>query len=250
MSDNWESYSCRLDEQLAWVSFDRGLAAEIEHVVPKTCLQLRVTLRDPSPKGMPGKAEFDNLNLLEDTLVPFIEDRGGLYAGRITTQGARCFVCYAEINTADLQAFCEQQSSELGYDVAVSRRNDPERRAYWDDLYPKPDDDSVIQDLKVFEALRANGDAGNQPRRIDHWACFPSRDAAETFQDWTIAHGYTSGSIERAAETTNPFHVRFQRIETPCTGDFTNANILLRRMAKELKGVYDGWETIVVKDGR
>ncbi len=248
MSDNWEIYPCSMGEHLAWISFDRGLAEEIEHVVPKTCLKLRLTLRDPSPKGMPGKAEFDALNRFEDTLVPFIEERGGLYAGRITTKGYRHFICYADIDAANLRAFCERQMAELGYDIATAREHDPGRRAYWDDLYPKPDDDSVIQDLKVFEALRSNGDGGEHPRRIDHWAYFPSREIAETFSAWIIAQGYTSDGIERGNETANPFHVRFHRTDTPRVGDFTNANILLRRRAKELGGSYDGWETIVVKD--
>lgn len=248
MSDNWEIYPCTMGEHLAWISFDRGLAQEIEHIVPRTCLRLRVTLREPSPKGMPGKSEFDVLNQFEDTLVPFIEERGGLYAGRITTNGKRYFICYAEIGAADLQTFCDRQTAELGYAIAVSRQHDPGRRAYWDDLYPKPDDDSVIQDLKVFEALLSNGDAGNQPRRIDHWAYFPSRKAAEAFEQWTKESGYLSGGMEQTHETANPFNVRFHRIETPCVGDFTNANILLRRKAKELNGTYDGWESIVIKD--
>ena len=248
MTDNWESYAASIGKHLAWISFDRGLAQEIAHVVPQTCLRLRVALRDPSPRGMPGKSEFEALNRLEDTLVPFIEDRGGLYAGRVTSQGHRHFICYADIGAADLQAFCDRQVTELGYDIAATREHDPGRRAYWDELYPKPDDDSVIQDLKVFEALRSTGDGGGQPRRIDHWACFVSHRTASTFRAWTIEQGYNADGIERTHETVNPFHVRFNRIDTPCVGAFTNANILLRRKARELDGTYDGWETIVVKD--
>jgi hypothetical protein len=248
MSDNWESFSCSLSGQLAWISFDRGLAQEIEHVVPKTCLRLRLNLRDPSPKGMPGKSEFDVLNRFEDTLVPFIEERGGLYAGRLTTQGHRHFICYGEIGAADLQSFCDRQSAELEYAIAVTREHDPEYRAYWDDLYPKPDDDSVIQDLKVFEALRSNGDGGSQPRRIDHWAYFPNGKAAEAFAFWANGLGYASERMERSNETANPYQVRFHRTDTPSVGEFTNANIVLRRKAKDLNGTYDGWETIIVKD--
>jgi hypothetical protein len=248
MSDNWEIYPCTMGEHLTWISFDRGLAQEIEHIVPQTCLRLRIVLREPSPKGMPGKSEFDVLNQFEDTLVPFIEERGGLYAGRITTQGHRHFVCYAEISTADLQAFCDRQTAELGYAIATSRRHDPDRRAYWDDLYPKPDDDSLIQDMKVFEALRSNGDGCEHPRRIDHWAYFPDRKAAGQFSAWIAEQGFTVERIERSNETANPYQIRFHRTDTPCAGDFTNANILLRRKAKDLNGTYDGWETIIVKD--
>ena len=48
MSDNWEIYSCTLGGHLAWISFDRGLAQEMAHVVPRTCVRLHVPLRDPS----------------------------------------------------------------------------------------------------------------------------------------------------------------------------------------------------------
>ena len=248
MSDNWESYPCNLGEHLAWISFDRGLAEEIAHIVPQTCLRLHVALSDPSPKGMPGKPEFEVLNRLEDTLVPFIEERGGLYAGRLTSQGHRHFICYADIGATDVAAFCDRQSADLGYAIAVTREHDPGRRAYWDDLYPKPDDDSVIQDKKVFEALHSNGDVGEASRRIDHWAYFPDRKAAETFAAWLKGHGYSSDGIQQTQEAANPFNVRFHRLDTPCVGAFTTANILLRRKAKELDGIYDGWETIVVKD--
>ena len=115
--------------------------------------------------------------------------------------------------------------------------------------YNTLDDDSLIQDMKVLQALRANGDIGETPRRVDHWAYFPNRAAAAAFETWIASQGYTSQGIERANEATNPFQIRFHRLETPSPGDFTSANVDLRRRAKELGGAYDGWETLVIKVG-
>ena len=248
MSDNWEFYACTLGDARAWISFDRGLATEIEATVPKTCVRLQLAFHDPRPAGQPGQEEFDRLNEIEDLLVPFIEDRGGLYAGRITSRGRRTFVCYAEISAADMTAFGAKIAAAFGYTPEWRREHDPEHRAYWDDLYPSPEDDSVIQDLKVIGALADNGDACEQARRVDHWAYFPSKAAAEAFVAWAAGQGYVSDAIERSSEPTNPYQVRFHRVETPSVGDFTAANILLRNRTRDLGGAYDGWETMIVKD--
>lgn len=250
MSDDWDSYSRASAVPLAWISFDRGLGQEIEHIVPRTCLKLHVSLRAPSPAGMPGKAEFDALNRIEDALVPFVEERGGTYAGRLTAQGRRTFVCYAEIQQQDMDTWCREIAGALGYEMTAERRHDPKRQTYWQDLYPTPDDDSLIQDRKVFEALSSSGDDGSRPRRIDHWACFPRGNAAEAFAGWIVRHGYALDAVTSTHEAANPFHVQFHRVDTPSIGEFTTANIHLRRMARQWNGVYDGWETIVVKDAR
>lgn len=249
MSDDWEIYPSTRDGHLVWTSFDRGLAAEIALVVPRTCVRLCLDLRAPSPKGMPDASEFDDLNRFEDALVPFVEERGGLYAGRSTVQGQRWFICYAEIFERDLQAFSERMRTETGYDATWQRTDDPERRAYWDELFPTANDESVIQDLKAFEAVRSCGDSGTQPRPIVHWAYFPDRVAASTFEAFVRQQGYLSLGIEKTTEANTPFSVRFERTDTPALGEFTQSNVHLRRRASELGGTYDGWETKVIKDG-
>ena len=249
MSDDWESYPRNRDVSLTWISFDRGLAAEIALVVPTTCVRLSLHVRSPSPNGMPAKAEFDALNRIEDMLVPFVEERGGIYAGRMTARRVRTFLCYAELPERDIRAFCDSVSRDPGYALAVDREHDPTRRGYWDELFPTEDDDSLIQDMKVFEALRSSGDDGTRPRRIDHWAYFPDRPAAEAFEVWIVKeHGYVSGGIERTSEPATPFQLRFHRHDIPAVGDFTRANVRLRRRAKLLQATYDGWETLVVRD--
>jgi len=99
--------------------------------------------------------------------------------------------------------------------------------------------------LGVIDALQKHGDDGTASRRVNHWAYFPSKAAAEKFSRWAQERGY-------ALDSGNPteggkFSVRFGHEGTVQLADITSHTIALRRRASELGGDYDGWEARVCK---
>ena len=100
----------------------------------------------------------------------------------------------------------------------------------------------MIKDLRVLDALRAQGDDEHASREVSHWAYFPDRQAADRFADWLTAGGYRVSGVEQRSVQTE---VRFTHVGTMVLEDITHHTINIGRKASELNGDYDGWETSV-----
>jgi hypothetical protein len=164
----------------------------------------------------------------------------------VTVDGHRHFYIYTHDSEENWSARLETLGEHRGYPLALAfRSNDEKRRGYWQELFPTDDDWQVIKDLGVIEALEKEGDDGTASRRIDHWAYFPSKLAAEQYSQWAKEQGYT---LQDDKTTDNgKFCIQFAHEGTLRLTDITSHTIALRRKAEELGGDYDGWEVPVCK---
>lgn len=241
MSERWETYACQMGEHRAFITFDAGYAETGRGDGRPFLLKIRVPFRLPNAQGLPTQAEFEELSDLDDALAKAVEARGGVYVGRITVDRHRYFHYFVAIDQAAGEALVDEVAPQTRYRLASLHSRDEEKKGYFQDLYPTPDDWQVIRDMKVLDELRKQGDPAEAVRPVRHWADFPEAAAAEAFAAWARGQGYTVEPPDPAS----PLEVRFGHEGSMVLDDVTRHTIRIGRKVRELGGTYDGWETSV-----
>lgn len=245
MSEEWQVYPCSMEDKCAFISYDHGIRESINEIAPPNLLQVRVPFAIPTPEGLPTNEEFPRLSALEDDLQAIVLANDALFVGRVTVDGWRYFYSFTAESPDDWKPRVEELGARHGYELRFVVKADPERSGYWNDLFPTEDDRQVISDMKILDVLSENGDDGTAVRRVDHWAYFEASYDAQRFLAWLEEQGYEVQPIDAADEGLT--QIRFAH-EGPVTlQEITSRTISLRRMADELGGNYDGWETPVCK---
>jgi len=246
MEDNWLTYAAQMGENQAWITFNQGYAESADADARTNCLQIRVAFRNPTDYGLPTNEEFPALCALDESLDTAITAAGGVYVGRIAVGGHRYFYYYADGREQSFTALIDRAAEESGYRLQHLWEPDPDKKNYWDDLYPTADDWRVIKDLGVLEALGERGDNKDTSREVLHWAYFPSSESAEGFKSWVLAQSYKLIHVGPAdGGDGEDYLVQYSHSGTMSLGDITHHTIGSGRKARELGGRYDGWETSV-----
>lgn len=244
MSDHWELYPAQVGEHIAWITYDHGVH---EHLgaLPETALEVRIRLREANADGHPTGGEFDRLAALRERVTERVRAAGGDVVGRLTLNGHQYLIAYADLDEPTARAWLGALQEESGAELGWRIRPDPERQAYWSQLFPGEDDWQVVLDRRVVDQLRAHGDRLEIPRRLDHVARFPTEAAARAFATWAAATGYHVDGVEAEGEGVS---VAISHELVPELFAVARHTVPLRRRAVELGGAYDGWGCEVVTD--
>lgn len=245
MDEQWEYFLCTIGEFAASIFVD---VSAINHLAscPGNLVQLSVIYKNPREDGLPTKAEFAAVRDLEDSIQEAIgsDDR---YVGRRTFNKQRQFYIYSAFDEAHWRSFAAKLADRSGYIIRVDYQEDPAHAGYTEDLYPSIDDWQVIEDLRVIERLRSEGDDGSTSRPIDHWAYFPSEDSARSFASWAKSQGFTELRESSHATDRGDYQVRLTHEGTVKIREIGNKTIALNRAARDHGGNYDGWETPILR---
>ncbi len=245
MSDQWEFFPCQMGEHKASIFFDYGIRESINTAVPPNLLKVRLAFKQPRPDGLPGNDEFRQLSAFEDGLQELVQQQEACYVGRITVDGHRHFYIYTSGPEASWSEQLAALGERQGYPLSFLITEDEEHKRYWQELFPTEDDWQVILDLKVLAQLEKRGDDLSVSRRINHWAYFPSRSAAEEFSKWARDEAYDSIALDSSDD--GQFCLQFSHEGTVRLEDITRHTIALRRKASALEGDYDGWEAPICR---
>ena len=249
MSDHWEFYPCQMGDDRAFIFYDHGIKDILDSLEYSHALRIRVLFDDPTDAGMPTNTEFPRLSRLEDILTAHVEQAQGIYVGRVTVAGARYFHCFISTTDAAAGQLVQAIGNEGGYELELVLAPDPEKKTYWDDLFPTPSDWRVIQDMKVLDVLKERGDDPSIPRRVDHWLYFPSAQQQDLAAQWAVENGFSIQDISDPAEDSAEYELQIFHVTHPRLEEITSATALLQEKAEELGGSYDGWETQVETPG-
>lgn len=196
-SDVWGMYFSNMGGHTAMTVFDDGIAERINALELPNSIKIKLHLEQVREDGLPTTNEGDRLMVLGPIVEDVINDNGGLFLGRVTTNGVRWNIGLAPEDTANMEARLEQASIEHWFRYDVFIEPDPDKAAYWDDLYPSDDDRQVMQDMQVMDSLRSHGDDQNAVRKVDHWSYFDDADSARQFAEWLTNEGYESVKAEK-----------------------------------------------------
>ncbi|MDX1499504.1 MAG: DUF695 domain-containing protein [Woeseiaceae bacterium] len=249
MTGHWEFFPCQMGENVAFVFYDHGIRKSIDALEQDRQVRFDLAYRHPDENGLPSDEEFDVGRDIEDRIDVFAKVNAGAYVGRVTTAGHRYFYCYAGASPDEVRDFVATVSEATGYDLVPRILEDPDKKGYWNDLYPTADDWQMIKDSKVVNALREEGDDDTIPRRIDHWAYFARKSDAEAYAEWLAAEGFGLECLRRTKPLVGDWQLKFFRSDRPELYSINRVTCRLRQKLTELNGDYDGWETSVEKGG-
>ena len=244
MSDDWNFYRLRVDDEPASIFLDMGIASSAPLEGYHHRAYIRVRMLNPRADGMSSQEEFDALISLEDAVTLRIAaESSSVYVGRNTSGGNRDLYFYTtdgpafEILANSAMAAFPIYSFESGWDV------DPDWRVYFEFLYPSPKSEQQMANRSVVENLAKHGDRADQPRQIDHLAIFTDVAKCAAFSRYVIQEGYVIGE-ESPRMDQGELRLEFFKAGTPAGID--DITMPLFEAALKHGGEYDGWGCIVV----
>ena len=248
--DVWGVYFTNLDGHPASIMFNESLAERINTVSLPNSMLATIEMKGVREDGMPTASEFDVLDALDDAVADSIESNGGIYLGRITTDGVRQMRALVPQSSESISTALRAVGAAANRNITVSVEVDPSKSAYWDGLYPTATDRQVMNDMRVLDALRNSGDDPKKIRTVNHWAYFQRESDARQFGEWVSEHGFRNIVVERQGGEglyANQWMVSMSHDGTMMPADISDYTVNLLWKAHELGGTYDGWDTPVVK---
>ena len=242
MGEYWEIYMKFLEGAPATIFVNAGLALEDNEFKATYPIVgfVKVKLKNPKENGLMDEEEEERLSALEDKLeASMIKFRIGKYTGRITTQGSVTFLFYLQF-TYNWQDFLEFAFEDFNdFEVSAGFQDDSEWNFYHNLLYPNVNEWQLINNHKVCDKLKENGDDLLKPRAIEHRIVFDEK-IPENFIDAIQKEGFNVMEQEEK-------RVKFYRKDRPFYYDIDEISLLLIELAKIYSGTYDGWECSVIK---
>lgn len=246
-SDKWLFYMATRNDHPALILYNVGIGDVLGRLPETNCLIVSLALKDVGPEGFPSPAEGKMLFKLDDAIIPQIAAHKAHDLGRLTALGERKIYIAAGDGAADLGKELVKTAGSFGYSASFRIEPDTLVATYANLLSPTPDEKRLSSDEDVLRQLAGNGDLAYKVRRVDHWAYFPSRERADAFATWAIKNGFSDVELEALEDSSGEFVVRSSHEGTMIPGDITLITKKLDQKARELGGMYDGWETAVMR---
>ncbi len=135
------------------------------------------------------------------------------------------------------------------YEFRTRINGDKDWETYFSFLFPSPIQMRSIQNSFVIRNLIENGDVLEKERQVDHWIYFTRPEDREKFLSAINGKGFRVESMEKQQNySERPYKLHISRNDK-VTPDATDQYIIeLWGIANECNGVYDGWETFIVRE--
>lgn len=247
MSEEWSHYVARMGGHSASIVFDDGISETIKSLPENMSILVTADLVEFNDFNMPTDHEAERLEILQNALDVVVEGVGGYSVGRVTSNKKRHHFYYASEMSDEIAQALYSAAEVTGHQLNIGRRNDPDKDAYFDDLYPDPESRQVVNDMNLIRLLVEKGDDLHVARRIDHLSIFKSKHAATAYSEWAMTEGYDVDPIRKEGPLFAKTYNVETHNETAVTVYAINPHSLgHHRKAVELGGTYDGWGTTVV----
>jgi uncharacterized protein (TIGR01619 family) len=241
---DWEPYITNVNGKVASILVDLSLHAEIPDSNKPWLLWVWLWLKSPRADGLSDWPELETLSAVEARLTQMLVQKcSGILSGSITTLGRREFYFYGT-NPEQLEtAVHDTRNVFRAYKFDWGSQEDLNWLQYRDVLFPSDEQMQCIQNRKVLEVLKKNGDLLKDLRGISHWAYFKSTADRKSFKDEVQKLGYRIDSESEDFGDEYPQGICFDKIQSLNPSDVDNAVLELFRLALKFGGSYDGWET-------
>ena len=247
MSDEWEFFYCAIEGAPASVFVDVGLHSALPDPLRPHRVIVTTFMQQPTEQGMTADAEAETLWKLEAGLVSALkESSGAVFAGRVTSDGARAFYFYVSNPESVANRTADVFDLAPGYDFNLDINDDAEWSDYFDTLYPAPIDWQQIFDRQLVEQLIEAGDPLTSPREVAHYLYFNSTDGRESFVEVVTPLGFHISDRSEPTEQDHPYGLRLTREDPVVMDHIHNVTRDLLSHAAPHGGIYDGWECEVM----
>lgn len=248
MQEYWELYMKQIDGYVASVLFNAGISHELPSEDKWYVGFIKLKMNHPDGRGMISADEETQLSFIEDKIeMESLRYRIGTYVGRIVSNGEITFVYYLK-HDFEWPDVVSSAMKEFGsYSYEYGSKMDMEWEIYHKLLFPTALEWQIIQNHKVCDQLKAQGDSLYLPRAIEHKAYFETAEARDAFITAIEEEAFKVKDFVEHSEQTHMCGVSFYRQDKPFYYDIDTLTLHLIEIAGRYEGAYDGWESSVVK---
>ena len=242
----WEFYFCKVDDAPASIFLDFAYGPRAPVGGADTLYAACISMLAHGPHGMGERSEMDALGPVEDRVGAWARANGVHYVGRLRNHGVWQMTFYGPRGRERALRRCVEKELEgSGRSVQWVANPDPEWGYFREFLWPSAERLRWIRDRRTVEALEAEGDTLERPRRVDHWAYFPSAAARDEFVAGARELGVELAEALDDADGERPVLARVHRVDSVRLDDVHEVANALVALAERCGGEYDGWETQV-----
>lgn len=248
MQEYWELYMKTIDGALASVLVNAGISAELPSEDKFYVGFIKLSMKAPNDRGLVGEDEEAQLSFIEDKIeMEALRYRIGSYVGKIVSKGEMTFIYYLkhEFEWPDVVKAAMGEFPE--YEYSSGSKIDGDWEVYHKLLFPTPIEWQIIQNHKVCDHLKTQGDSLHLPRAIEHKAYFETVEKRFEFISAIEAEGFKVKELIDPSEISAMVGVSFYRQDKPFYYDIDTLTLHLIELSVQNGGSYDGWETSVVK---
>jgi len=240
--DAYDFYPCLVDKAPASIYVNLGYQDD-RPAAANTRYWVEITMLETGPHGIGTADEAEVLNALEEAAIARVATLDLIYVGRIRHRGTWEMIFYGpEGHLGAIEEVANTAAPTRR--VETGSRSDPDWSYYRELLLPDAERKQWMDDRRLVQIFREQGDRLTTPRRVDHWASFATAQERDAF----VADATRSGfELEPAAldEGDPPFEAQLFRVDPIELDQIHDVVMILVDAATKHGGVYDGWETSI-----
>lgn len=240
---DFDFYMTMIEDKPASIVLDLAAGPNSPLETHPILIVIRVPMKSPRPDGLRDAAELDALSKLEDDFTERLADAvDAIYVGRTVCDGDTTLYLYAPESSRDKLDDLPTITGDPGvYEPDVSVDDDPEWNLYNELLAPGPYEVQSIWNRRLLAVFEDKGDRLEEPREIDHFADFPTKDHAARAAAALRAAGFKTDEIDQPENDDEPWTLQFHRTE-PLSGGRPDEFVSeILDIILEEDGDYDGW---------
>lgn len=246
MTNNWDFYQLRVDDNPASMFVDLGIHKFApKHDFPFSAY-IRLRMNSPRSDGLSSQEEFDTLQKIEDTFTSTLAEEFVEYVGRCTTNSCRDYYFYLKCDEDWETKVISCMAPFSEYSFEYGSREDKSWSTYFSYLYPSDRDLHKIRNMRVCEALENRGDKLVVAREIDHWSYFADEEQMNSYIEEALQLGFQLRNVDISNRSDLRHVARVWRLDIPDFDSINEITLPLYEAALEYDGEYDGWECEVV----
>lgn len=195
-----------------------------------------VPIRDVGTHGIGTAEEGELLNAWEEALIERVREHGLVYVGRIRNRGVWEVVFYGPAGQL------EAVRSGVALDDRISdvrSEHDPSWTYYRDLLLPDAERKQWMDDRRLVQILREQGDVLVTPRQVDHHLRFPAQKHLDAFEKLVEVEGFT-------VQVGEDLDVLVSRTDSIELDHIHEVVMRLVDLASGLGGRYERWVSPIV----
>ncbi|MGQ0543309.1 MAG: DUF695 domain-containing protein [Blastocatellia bacterium] len=248
--ESWAAYMTRInDDSVGSIIVDLGLRQIAPMAEKPIRLRVDVSLGNPNSDGLYSDSEASEVGEIDERIQDVLRIKvNSIYAGHLICDG-KLYLYHYLSNSEDVSEIVSKTMTDFPhYTFATSIENDPAWKDYLELLYPEPIQMQSIQNSRVVENLRSEGDKLEKERKVEHWLYFKTEGDRERFIQSIYKLGFTIESKHVASMGDSPFALQISRFDKVDHQSVDGYTLDLWQKAMDANGEYDGWETEVVRD--
>lgn len=231
--DELDFYPCLVDGRPASIYVNLRFEEGEPPASHDTGYTIAIRMRERGEHGIGTEDEAAALNLVEAAVIARAGDFSINYVGRVRTGGVWETVLYGSAGYLDaLRALASERAGDRRIDARSAR--DPSWTFYRELLLPDAERKQWMDDRRMVQILREQGDRLSTPRRVDHHLAFPTVVARDAFITEVRAAGFSVDHDEAN-------RVRVHRVDPIELDHIHDVVMILVDAATKHAGHYERW---------